>query len=181
MKLNIVAVTLLALLAVSCSSKEDLLIEVINLSDQQRDDATVILNRGEISNMMDIPDGLLPILKNRKGEFLPCQLDDVNGDGSWDELYAPINMEPNQQKTIILAFISPADYPLFTTRTNLRLGDASKPDYPEMSSASRLEGISFDNYSGVTGAAFQMEGVAWENDKVGFRNYMDQRNGIDIF
>lgn len=181
MKLNIVAVTLLALLAVSCSSKEDLLIEVINLSDQQRDDATVILNRGEISNMMDIPDGLLPILKNRKGEFLPCQLDDVNGDGSWDELYAPINMEPNQQKTIILAFISPADYPLFTTRTNLRLGDASKPDYPEMSSASRLEGISFDNYSDVTGAAFQMEGVAWENDKVGFRNYMDQRNGIDIF
>ena len=26
-----------------------------------------------------------------------------------------------------------------------------------------------------------MEGVAWENDKVGFRNYMDQRNGMDIF
>jgi hypothetical protein len=26
-----------------------------------------------------------------------------------------------------------------------------------------------------------MEGPAWENDKVGFRNYMDQRNGMDIF
>jgi hypothetical protein len=26
-----------------------------------------------------------------------------------------------------------------------------------------------------------MEGVAWENDRVGFRNYMDQRNGMDIF
>ncbi len=73
-----------------------------------------------------------------------------------------------KQKTIILDFISPADYPLFATRTNLRLGDATKPDYPELSSASRLEGISFDNYSGVTGAAYQMEGVAWENDKVGF-------------
>ena len=50
-----------------------------------------------------------------------------------------------------------------------------------MSGAQRLEGISFDNYAGVTSAAFQMEGVAWENDKVGFRNYMDQRNGMDIF
>ena len=26
-----------------------------------------------------------------------------------------------------------------------------------------------------------MEGSAWENDLVGFRNYMDQRNGMDIF
>jgi hypothetical protein len=26
-----------------------------------------------------------------------------------------------------------------------------------------------------------MEGPAWENDKVGFRNYLDQRNGMDIF
>jgi len=26
-----------------------------------------------------------------------------------------------------------------------------------------------------------MEGAAWENDRVGFRNYMDQRNGMDIF
>ena len=33
----------------------------------------------------------------------------------------------------------------------------------------------------VTEAAFQMEGVAWENDRVGFRNYMDERNGMDIF
>jgi hypothetical protein len=26
-----------------------------------------------------------------------------------------------------------------------------------------------------------MAGPAWENDRVGFRNYLDQRNGIDIF
>jgi hypothetical protein len=181
MKLSNFFIILALLLAVSCSTSDEILIEVINLSDQQRDDATVLLNRAEISNLTEIPEGKLPILKSRKGENLPCQVDDVNGDGMWDELFAPIDMSPLKQKTIILSFIDPADYPEFKNRTNIRLGDASRSGYPEMSSASRLEGISFHNYSGVTSAAYQMEGVAWENDKVGFRNYMDQRNGMDIF
>ncbi len=47
--------------------------------------------------------------------------------------------------------------------------------------AARLEGICYDNYDHVTSAAYQMEGPAWENDLVGFRNYLDQRNGMDIF
>lgn len=181
MKLNNLAFSLLALLALSCSSNEDLLIEVINLSDQQRDDATIILNRGEISSMTEIPEGMVPILRSRKGEDLPCQVDDVDGDGIWDELFAPIDMAPKQQKIVILTFVNPVDFPVFKARTNLRLGDATNPDYPELSSADRLEGISYHNYSGVTAASYSMEGVAWENDKVGFRNYMDQRNGMDIF
>jgi len=182
MKLKILSVAVIALLlVVSCSNNSEILIEVINFSDQQRNDATIMLNRGEIANMTEIPDGLLPFLQSRKGENLPCQVDDVNGDGVWDELYAPIDMEPKKQKTVILDFINPDDYPEFKTRTNLHLGDASKPTYPELASANRLEGVSYENYSNVTSAAYQMEGVAWENDKVGFRNYMDQRNGMDIF
>ena len=181
MKLRNLSITVIALLIASCNTNNEILIEVINLSDQQRNDASILLNRGEITNMTEIPDGMVPILKSRKGAYLPCQVDDINGDGKWDEIFAPIDMEPNKQKTVILVFISPADYPVFTTRTNLRLGDASKPTYPELTSAKRLEGVSYDNYSNVTSAAYQMEGVAWENDKVGFRNYMDQRNGMDIF
>jgi hypothetical protein len=105
----------------------------------------------------------------------------VDGDGEWDELFAPFDMAPHQQKKVTLGFVKTAGYPKFPIRTNLRLGDASRAGYPELKNASRLEGISFHNYDQVTGAAFQMEGVAWENDKVGFRNYMDQRNGMDIF
>ncbi len=181
MKLNNLTFILVALLSVSCSSRNEILIEVINLSEQQRNDASILLTRGEISNWTDIPEGMLPFLQSRKGENLPCQVDDVNGDGVWDELFAPIDMAPHQQKKIILSFVKTADYPEFRTRTNLRLGDATRPGYPEMTTASRLEGVSFDNYGGVTAAAYQMEGIAWENDKVGFRNYLDQRNGMDIF
>ena len=89
---------LAALMVFSCSSNNEILIEVRNLSDHQRDDATILLNRGEISAMTEIPEGKLPILKSRKGEILPCQADDVNGDGTWDELYAPIDMAPRQSR-----------------------------------------------------------------------------------
>ena len=181
MKISYITYIMTALLALSCNTSNEILIEVINLSDQQRDDATILLNRGEITNMTELPEGMVPILKSRKGAYLPCQVDDVNGDGKWDELYAPIDMEPGKQKTVILDFINPADYPEFKTRTNLHLGDAARQGYPELTQASRLEGVSYHNYSGRTSAAYQMEGVAWENDKVGFRNYMDQRNGMDIF
>jgi hypothetical protein len=34
---------------------------------------------------------------------------------------------------------------------------------------------------GLAGGKFQFEGPGWENDRVGFRNYFDIRNGIDIF
>lgn len=172
---------LAAFLTISCSTNNEILIEVVNLSDNQRDDARILLNRGEISNMTEIPEGKLPIIKSRKGEVLPCQVDDVNGDGLWDEIFVPIDMTPRQQKIIILDFVEESDFPEFEARTNVRLGDASRKDYPDLTRAERLEGVSYHNYSGVTEASFQMEGVGWENDKVGFRNYLDQRNGMDIF
>ena len=46
--------------------------------------------------------------------------------------------------------------------------------------ADRLEGITYHNHA-RTGEVYQMEGPAWETDLVGFRNYLDQRNGMDIF
>jgi len=57
---------------------------------------------------------------------------------------------------------------------------ANRPGYPELERADRLEGITYHNH-GRTGEVYQMEGPAWENDRVGFRNYLDQRNGMDIF
>ncbi len=172
---------LLAFAASACTPKGDIILQVANPSDQQRDDATLLLSKGEISNWIDIPGETLPLLLDDKDTPLPCQADDVDGDGVWDELFAPLSLAPKEQKKLSLRFVDPAEYPEFETRTNIRLGDASKPGYPDLSSGNRLEGISYYNYAGNTDSHFQMEGVAWENDQVGFRNYMDQRNGMDIF
>ncbi len=180
MRKNIMFYLLTGLLASSCSTVPELSLQVSNPLDQQRSDAIILLPRAEISQWLDIPDDQLPVLTDQQGAYIPCQADDVNGDGQWDELFALCNMEAKASLNMVLKFVLPADYPEFPPRTNLHLGNA-KNNYEELKQAQRLEGVSYHNYDGNTSAAFQMEGVAWENDLAGFRNYMDQRNGMDIF
>ena len=171
---------LTGLLTISCTSSPEVSLQVHNPLDQVRKDANILLTRGEIARWVDIPQGKLPLLMNSDGTPIPSQPDDVDGDGSWDELFALRDMEAGESLIITIAFVHPEEYPQFPARTDLHLGDATD-NYRELLQAGRLEGISYHNYTGVTEAAFQMEGVAWENDRVGFRNYMDQRNGMDIF
>ncbi|MCK5136416.1 MAG: DUF4861 family protein [Bacteroidales bacterium] len=180
MKTRAIILFIVSLVTVSCNPGDEIRLQVFNPLDQQRNDATILLSRGAIAKWTDIPMDLLPILKNEDGVHIPCQVDDLNGDGEWNELFALTDMGPSSQMTLLLTFISSEKFPSFDARTNLRLG-ANQPGYPELQNAKRLEGVAYHNYSGRTGAAFQMEGPAWESDMVGFRNYMDQRNGMDIF
>jgi hypothetical protein len=178
---NLLVILLLSvLLAVSCTYSPEVSLQVNNPMNQERSDATILLSRGEISRWLDIPSDLVPVLTDLDGTYIPCQADDVNGDGQWDELFALVNMEARGSLDITISFIELENYPEFPVRTNLHLGDATN-NYQELSTGQRLEGITYHNYAGVTEAAYQMEGVAWENDRAGFRNYMDQRNGMDIF
>lgn len=181
MKLKYLFILFSGILAGSCSSNSQILIEVVNLSNQQRNDATILLTREDIAAGTDIPDGKLPVIEDKKGNLLASQVDDVNGDGEWDELFTLLDMAPHERAKLVLRFVDSESYPKPAVRTNLRLGDASKPGYPDLTMAMRLEGISYHNYSHTTDSAYQMEGPAWENDRVGFRNYLDQRNGFDIF
>jgi len=176
---NSTFLVLLIILISSCTSNEKIRILVSNPLDQQRNDAIILLTRSAIENWQEIPEDQVPLLTDEADNPIPCQLDDVNGDGEWDELFALTDMEPLGQKTIVLTFISRDEFPSFEVRTNLRLG-ANEPGYPELLKAERMEGITYHNH-GRTGEVYQMEGPAWENDRVGFRNYLDQRNGMDIF
>jgi len=171
--------SLLALLAGSCQQSEEVRLIISNPLDDQRNDAIILLTRSAIENWIPVMDGRVPILADTGGEPIPSQLDDVDGDGSWDELFSLIDMGPMEQVTVVLSLIPPEQFPAFETRTNLRMG-ANEPGYPELNEAKRLEGITYPNH-GRTGEVYQMEGPAWENDRVGFRNYLDQRNGMDIF
>jgi len=171
---------LLVLWVCSCSTSPEVMLQVHNPSDEARSDATLLLSRGEISRWIDLPEDQLPVLKDQQGAYIPCQVDDVDGDGLWDELFSLTDLGPTTQRQVLISLVAPGDYPSFPIRTNLHLGDA-KNGYRELQEAERLEGVSYHNYEGRTSAAFQMEGPAWENDKVGFRNYLDQRNGMDIF
>lgn len=180
MKKSKLVFLLIALLAVACSPSPDVILQVSNTMNEARSDASILLSRGEISRWIGIPDDKLPVLSYENGQAMACQLDDLDGDGNWDEIFGLISLEANEQIKLEVRFKDADAYPQFHKRTNLHLG-AARQAYAALQEAPRLEGVSFHNYGERTMAEYQMEGIAWENDKVGFRNYMDQRNGMDIF
>ncbi len=116
------------------------------------------------------------LVTDNKGRVAISQCDDIDGDGVWDEIAFMADFEENQ--TLIFSFkaVSASEMPEFAKKTNIRFGYKNDP-YNEVESELRLKSTDSPTISAV----FQMEGPAWENDLVGFRNYYDARNGMDIF
>lgn len=119
----------------------------------------------------------LPFLKAQDtGNLIACQTDDTDGDGAWDELFTLVDLKAGETRIFNLVWIDKNKAPEVKIRTNIRF--ASQADQPqELTEAVRLE----SNTTEISQQYFQFEGPGWENDLVGFRNYFDARNGIDIW
>ena len=163
------------MLAAFQSCKKDRTYVVSNPGDQDIIDYSVVLSRSELNGYLADTTATLPVIvKTENGELLPSQCDDVNDDGQWDELAFLCDLEAGEDKIILFALSD--TQPGFPIRTNIRFGRMEKP-FEEVSGDVRMK----TNETRFTVPVYQMEGPAWENDLIGFRNYYDARNGIDIF
>ncbi len=79
-------------------------------------------------------------------------------------------------KQVTVELLSMPHYPEMEALTNIRFAK-KKPSLHEVDSLDRLPGTD----TRKTSPELQMEGPTWENEYVAFRNYFDQRNGMDIF
>lgn len=169
--------TLLLVGFFSCSSEKTSDVTLTNPTEIERTDAMVVITRDDLPNELgDIPDDQVPVVRDSEGQPLPYQMDDLNGDGVWDELAFTASIEANGSREVTIGLISEDEKPEFTKNTNIRFVELENPE-KEIKEAERLESGDTE----ITSEIYQMEGPAWENDKVGFRNYLDARNGFDIF
>lgn len=118
-----------------------------------------------------------PIL-TYKNDTIPAQVNDLDGDGKWDELFLTADFSPNESKTLELKW-SQTD-PEFLIKTSVRFGKREgknlpvHPDTQEVLLANQVhKKLGYQKY--------QTDGPSWENDKVGFRHYLDGRNSKDVF
>jgi|WetSurMetagenome_2_1015567.scaffolds.fasta_scaffold50687_2 hypothetical protein len=157
----------------ACSGKKAF--TVSNTTDRDIADLTKVVARVLVNQYLPDSTLNLPVVaKNEKGTVLPCQCDDIDGDGRWDELAFLCQLKAGESKKV---FFEPVDrIPDFPKRTNIRFGRMEQP-FDEVSGDLRMK----TNDTKFTTSVYQMEGPAWENDFVAFRNYYDARNGIDIF
>lgn len=147
-----------------------------NPGSQDVVDSVVVMAHAEVYKYLDDTLTTLPfvLVKSEYGELIPSQCDDLDGDGKWDELAFLCDFEAGELKKIYLE--GSDTQPRFPVRTNIRFGRMMKP-FDEVTGDLRMK----TNDTKFTAPVFQMEGPAWENDRIAFRNYFDARNGIDIF
>ena len=173
-------ILLLAVLSIACK-KNELVIVLTNDTSVERVDEAVTISRADLEKQIGkISMGFVPMLFADGGEVIPSQVDDLNGDGEWDELFMLVNLPADAAANFKVSLVKAGKLPEFTQRSNAWLASPQEDgSYSEVKNIERPK-ITRENH-GQTKKYFQFEGPGWENDRVGFRNYFDERNGMDIF
>ncbi|TVZ16562.1 DUF4861 domain-containing protein [Maribacter sp. MAR_2009_72] len=111
-------------------------------------------------------------------DTIASQVNASDNDTAWDELFFVMDFAPEETKTITIAWSK--QLPKYPQRTSARFGKRASKDAPvkpkthETMLANELPlSIGYQQY--------QTDGPSWENDKVGFRHYLDGRNAKDLF
>lgn len=114
------------------------------------------------------------------GNEIPCQLDDLNDDGIFDEVCFVADLDKKQKKTFDVMMLDDAEQKQYEARTYGYLGirdrqnDASKQKHQEITSVTFPKNTNPYNY-------IYPHGAVMENDMVGFRVYADHRQSLDYY
>lgn len=111
-------------------------------------------------------------------DTIPAQLNDLNGDGKWDELFLVTDFSPNEKKVLELKW-SQTD-PKYPIKTSARFGKREGKNLPVHPATEKVL-MANQVHKKLGYQKYQTDGPTWENDKVGFRHYLDGRNSKDVF
>lgn len=176
-QLVVTGIFLIVLLFTQCKTglKNNEII-LTNTSSIDLTDKAISIDRSQIPM---IPDGIIyPLVISVEGDTVPAQLDDLDGDKTWDELFFVVDLPANGTKSYSLEWVK--DDPKFTVRTSARFGKRSSADTPVEPAVSETLYAS-DLPKSLGFQRYQTDGPSWENDKIGFRDYLDGRNAKDLF
>lgn len=113
-----------------------------------------------------------------KTDTIPSQVNDLDGDGKWDELFVVANFAAKEKKNVQLKWVSEA--PKFPIRTSVRFGKREAKNLPVQPATEEIL-MANQVHKALGFQKYQTDGPTWENDKVGFRHYLDGRNAKDVF
>lgn len=154
-------------------------IKVRNTSPFARKDVNVVVNRYQLKRLIGNWQAELRPLVVVNDKFIPSQVDDIDQNGQWDELAFQLDLAAEETAVVTIKWMKPEALPKFTQKTQARLGVSEKRDDVFTSVKSEIKP---DDWKAQTyPTRYQLEGPGWENDRIAFRSYFDERNGKDIF
>lgn len=174
MKLKFLLITAITFVAFGCDDSPKCTIDIENSIDMDRVDEPVVFSRDVFKSDMG---DLVPVLMDQHNNPVTGQVDDLDGDGKWDELAVLVSLKGNKSEKYTVKWVKPAKYPEFPVRTNIRYGKLVDGKVVELATDSHAK----SNLARGEGYPYQMEGPVWENDKMGFGHYFDGRNSRQVF
>ncbi len=181
-KFSILANLVIGVALSSCSNPSKF-VQLKNRSLLKRTDELVVFTRAALEKKVgSLALGKFVLFQQAKTPLL-AQYDDLDGDGRWDEAALLLDFLPGEKMILQL---SVADAPATIkaiVKAHVRHKRKEKNNLfgANLSIDSIPAGQVPTDFSKQALPPFLTEGPSWENDKVGFRLYFDQRNGKDIW
>lgn len=162
----------------TCTSgkKDQTTITLSNNSEVDLKQKAVSIKKDEIKIIPE--ETVFPLLITEKGDTIPCQLDDTDGDKLWDNLFFVVDITSGEKITLILSWIDESI--TYSPQTSVRFGKREAKDLPVKPLESDTLNAN-EVHAALGYQPYQTDGPSWENDKVGFRHYFDGRNAKDFF
>ena len=163
----------------SCSQNKATDVQQIVLGNSSMfdlQDKAISIKRSDIKCAED--GEYLPLITSQKGDTIPAQLNDLDGDQKWDELFFVVSLQAGSSETLELKWVD--TLPEFVKHTSARFGKRSSATTPVQAAVSDVL-MAHDLPKTLGYQPYQTDGPSWENDKVGFRHYFDGRNAKDLF
>lgn len=163
-----ISAVLAAVVAAQAADKT-LTVTVTNPSKTERKAVPVVI---------EVDDDVRSALVTLDGKEIPCQLDDLDDDGEFDELAFVTDMAKKEKQTFTVTLSEQGEPRKYENRTYGYLGIRDRSEKNQKHQ--RITSVTFPKDTNPYNYIFP-HGAVMENDMVGFRVYADHRQSLDYY
>jgi len=173
---------LVVMASIACSAQSKKLL-VRNPAIYKRQDELIVLKRIALPRQFKtLTKDLFLRITDGTGRVQTVQFDDLDKDGIWDEAVFLYTLKPLEQAAFSVGITTERlNSGMIRAHVRQRRKNADNTFAASVDTDSIPAGQPNTDFSKEKLPPFLTEGPAWENDKVGFRLYLDVRNGKDIW
>ena len=165
--LTIIAALLFPIMA--SAATKNVTVTVTNPSASERKGVPVV---------MEVDDDVRSAVVRLDGKEIPCQLDDLDDDGEFDELAFLTDMKSKERQTFSVEPSTVGEPREYDAVTYGYLGIRDRDKSAKTQKHQQIKSVTFPKETNPYNYIFP-HGAVMENDMVGFRVYCDPRQSID--
>jgi len=173
---KVISLIVLATLSTAAFANKTLTITVSNPSHQIRTDVPVVIS---LSAYGDIRSALV----TQAGNEIPCQLDDLNQDETYDELCFLVNLDKKEKKEYTITLMDEGEPRVYPARVYAEMVMSNTKDkkLKKHQQNNYIESLTARGDAAYTYNIQHHHGVDFESELNGIRIYFDARQTLDLY